>query len=176
MENITVFSNRLDESTGTVENVLEMKAKKTPWFLRFAPKAKGIVSFVQNLLSLLTRKESVRGAAVVLAGIIGLLCAPFESAQAQVLSHSVVTGVDLYTNDANDYDFSSGIGAMAISVDVFETSRRYVVWDPWPFSKGTSEIWGDSAYWYDYAWLWQDLLIGNYYTATFHEKSDPWND
>ena len=52
MENITVFSNRLDESNGIAEHVLEMKAttKKTPWHLRFAPKAKGIiVSFVQNL-------------------------------------------------------------------------------------------------------------------------------
>ena len=51
MENIPVLSNRLDESNGIVEHVLEMKAKKTPWHLRFAPKAKGLVSFVQNLLS-----------------------------------------------------------------------------------------------------------------------------
>ena len=37
MKNIFVLNNRLDESNGTVENVLEMKAtKKTPWFLRFA--------------------------------------------------------------------------------------------------------------------------------------------
>ena len=61
MRNSTVFSNRLDESNGTVEHVLEMKAKKTPWHLLFATKAKGIVSFLQNLLSPLTRKEGVRG-------------------------------------------------------------------------------------------------------------------
>ena len=29
--------NRIDESTGIVENILGMKAKKTPWHLRFAP-------------------------------------------------------------------------------------------------------------------------------------------
>ncbi len=82
MRNIPVLNHRLDESNGTVEHVLEMKAKKTPWHLLFAPKAKGIVSFVQNLLSPLTQKEGVRGgqvfaffqsaAAVVVVGI-GLL-------------------------------------------------------------------------------------------------------
>ncbi len=51
MENIPVLNNRLDESNEIVEHVLEMKAKKTPWYLLFAPKAKGLVSFVQNLLS-----------------------------------------------------------------------------------------------------------------------------
>ena len=83
MENITVFSNRLDESNGTVENVLEMKAKKTPWHLRFAPKAKGIVSFVQNLLSPLTRKESVRG---------GQLSAFFQLAAAVVVGIGLLAG------------------------------------------------------------------------------------
>ena len=73
MENIPVLSNRLDESNGIVENVLKMKAKKTPWHLRFAHKAKGLVSFVQNLLSPLTRKEGVRG---------GQLSAFFQSAAA----------------------------------------------------------------------------------------------
>ena len=83
MENITVFSNRLDESNGTVEHVLEMKAKKTPWFLRFAPKAKGLVSFVQNLLSPLTRKEGVRG---------GQLSAFFQSAAAVVVGIGLLAG------------------------------------------------------------------------------------
>ena len=80
MKNITVFSNRLDESNGIVENVLELKttAKKTPWFLRFAPKAKGLVSFVPNLL---TQKEGVRGgqlsaffqlATAVVVGVVGI--------------------------------------------------------------------------------------------------------
>ena len=114
MKNITVFSNRLDESTGIVENVLEMKAttKKAPWFLRFAPKAKGLVSFVQNLLSPLTQKEA-SAAAVVLAGIsflkakkavspvaaavvgIGLFLAPMESAQANHGDIPIVLSVSL---------------------------------------------------------------------------------
>ena len=85
MRNTTVFSNRLDESNGTVENVLEMKttAKKTPWFLRFAPKAKGLVSFVQNLLSPLTRKEGVRG---------GQLSAFFQPAAAIVVGIGLLAG------------------------------------------------------------------------------------
>ena len=85
MKNITVFSNRLDESNGTVEHVLKMKttAKKTPWFLRFATKAKCIVSFVQNLLSPLTRKEGVRG---------GPVSAFFQSAAAVVVGIGLLVG------------------------------------------------------------------------------------
>ena len=83
-------NKRLDESNGIAKNVLEMKTKKTPWFLRFAQKAKGIVSFVQNLLPHLTQKES-SAAASILVGI-GLLAAPFESAQVQILSSSHITG------------------------------------------------------------------------------------
>ena len=83
MENIPVFSNRLDESNGIVENVLEMKAKKTPWHLRFAQKAKGLVSFVQNLLSPLTRKEGVRG---------GQLSAFFQSAAVAVIGIGLLVG------------------------------------------------------------------------------------
>ena len=83
MENIPVFSNRLEESNGIVENILEMKAKKTPWFLRFVPKAKGIVSFVQNLLSPLTRKEGVRG---------GQLSAFFQSAAAAIVGIGLLAG------------------------------------------------------------------------------------
>ena len=83
MENIPVFNNRLDESNGTVENVLEMKAKKMPWHLRFAPKAKGLVSFVQNLLSPLTRKEGGRG---------GQLSAFFQLAAAVVVGIGLLAG------------------------------------------------------------------------------------
>ena len=83
MENIPVLSNRLDESNGIVEHVLEMKAKKTPWHLRFALKAKGLVSFVQNLLSPLTQKEGVRG---------GQLSAFFQSAASVVVGISLLAG------------------------------------------------------------------------------------
>ena len=85
MENIPVFSNRLDATNGIVENVLELKttAKKTPWFLRFAPKAKGLVSFVQNFLSPLTQKEGVRG---------GQVSAFFQSAAAIVVGIGLLAG------------------------------------------------------------------------------------
>lgn len=56
MKNIFVLNNRLDASNGTVENVPEMKTKKTFWLLRFAQTA-------------------------VLAGI-ALLAAPLEQAEA----------------------------------------------------------------------------------------------
>ena len=88
MENIPVFSNRLDESNGTVEHVLEMKAKKTPWHLRFAPKAKGLVSFVQNLLSPLTQKAGVRS---------GQVSAFFQPAAA-----SVIVGIGLLACSTGD--------------------------------------------------------------------------
>ena len=56
MKNIFVLNNRLDESNGTVENVPEMKTKKTTWLLRLAQTA-------------------------ILAGI-ALLAAPLEQAEA----------------------------------------------------------------------------------------------
>ena len=51
MRNITVFSNRLDESNGIVEHVLELKAKKTPWHLRFARNAVAVVFGIGLLLA-----------------------------------------------------------------------------------------------------------------------------
>ena len=75
MKNIFVLNNRLDESNGTVENVLEMKAttKKTPWFLRFAGNLKmadtiavgfGLLS---GSLSLLAESVSEGGVLLTLA-------------------------------------------------------------------------------------------------------------
>ena len=52
MRNITVFSNRLDESTGIVEHVLELKAKKTPWYLRFAGKMKTAAAVVVGVVGI----------------------------------------------------------------------------------------------------------------------------
>ena len=52
MRNITVFSNRLGESNGTVENVLELKpttTKKAPWFLRFAGKMKTMAAAIVGI-------------------------------------------------------------------------------------------------------------------------------
>ena len=62
---------------------MSTSSKKTPWHLRFAPKAKGIVSFVQNLLSPLTRKECVRG---------GQVSAFFQSAAAVVVGIGLLAG------------------------------------------------------------------------------------
>ena len=88
MRNIPVLNNRLDGFNGIVEHALEMKAKKTPWHLRFAQKAKGIVSFVQNLLSPLTQKEGVRG---------GQLSAFFQSA-----ASAVIVGIGLLVGSIGD--------------------------------------------------------------------------
>ena len=122
-----ITANRLDESNGSVENVLGMKTttEKAPCFLRFAPKAKGLVSFVQNLLSPPDAKggvccgqvfaffQSAAAAAVVLVGIgflkakkavsavaaavvgIGLFLAPIDSAQANHGDIPVVLSVSL---------------------------------------------------------------------------------
>ncbi len=49
MRNIFVLNNRLDESNGTVENVLEMKTKKMPWFLRFAGNLKMATAVVVGI-------------------------------------------------------------------------------------------------------------------------------
>ena len=124
MRNIPVLNHRLDESNGTVEHVLKMKVKKTPWYLRFAPKAKGIVSFVQNLLSPLTQKEGVRGgqlsaffqpAAAVVAGVVGvgLLASPF-----------LVLGNDEETNDAPEVSclWVANFGSIGFKVD-FDVSH-----------------------------------------------------
>ena len=181
MENITVFSNRLDESTGTVENVLEMKTKKTPWHLRFAPKAKGIVSFVQNLLSTLTQKEGVRGgqlsaffqlAAAVVVGI-GLFLAPMESVQAEtkeVLTYSLISGVIVEC-------FNDVIYYLSVSFHVFDTGSDYEVladsnlgpqglgrWDPF-------DDFNNSAYYAAQFWEFS-FPFGDYISIKFENRAD----
>ena len=49
MKNIIVLKNRLDESTEIVENTLGLKAKKTPWFLRFVGKMKAAAAIVVGI-------------------------------------------------------------------------------------------------------------------------------
>ena len=90
MRNITVFSNRLDESNGIVEHVLEMKAKKTPWHLRFAQTA-------------------------VLA-VLGLLFVPPKQAQANHGQFSTPEVTEFYfvTDEASDYDLNHGWSYLAI--------------------------------------------------------------
>ena len=51
----------------------------------------------------MTQKEAPAAAAILVG--IGLLAAPFESAQAQVLSSSHITGITLNAIDGNRYYF-----------------------------------------------------------------------
>ena len=147
MRNIPVFSNRLDESNGIVENVLEMKAKKTPWHLRFAPKAKGLVSFVQNLLSPPTQKEGVRG---------GQLSAFFQSATAAIVGIALLVGsigeVHGQSNcyppifdvclhkDSGRWESSSGLFEVDIEFRGKRWQRYEVVWH------GLKKIGGNETY------------------------------
>ena len=77
------------------------------------------VSFVSNRLHSPTQKIS---SAVV---GIGLLAAPFESAQAQVLSPSHVTGVQLWATEV-------GVYFIVVDFHAFDTSSDYVVMAVWP--------------------------------------------
>ncbi len=139
MENIPVFSNRLDESNGIVENVLEMKTtKKAPWHLRFAPKAKGLVSFVQNLLLPLTRKEGVRG---------GQVFAFFQPAAAAVVGIALLVG-------------STGDVQAACNPPIFDICFHKSSWS----SSGTAELAvefnGESGKLYEVVWHGQKLMRG----------------
>ena len=149
MENITVFSNRLDESNGTVENVPEMKAKKTPWFLRFALKAKGLASFVQNLLSPLTQKEDVRGgqlsaffqpAAAVVAGVVGIgLLVSTDEVHGQSDCYPPIYDVCLH-KDSGRWESSSGLFEVEIELEGNSFQWYEVVWH------GLKEIGGNETY------------------------------
>ena len=173
MENITVFSNRLDESTGIAEHVLEMKAKKTPWHLRFAHKAKGLVSFVQNLLSPLTRKEGGRGgqvsaffqsAAAVVVGVVGigllvgslsLLSEPVQTGPGGHNTVNVCAPVVHYVEVTND-----GSAGLRVSVD-FLRGWDMFTWVP-PSLTGLSH-WE----WYGYRFRTYDAV--RHYP---HERGD----
>ena len=61
---------------------------------------------------------------------IGLLAAPFESAQTQVLSPSHVTGVNVETVDLGGE--ALGIWRISVDFDVFDTSSDYDVAVGWP--------------------------------------------
>ena len=131
MENIPVLNHRLDESNEIVENVLEMKAKKTPWHLRFAPKAKGIVSFVQNLLSPMTRKEGGRG---------GQLSAFFQSAAA-----AVVVGIGLLVG-------STGEVQAECDPPIFDLCFHKSSWSSSGYATMWIEFEGDSDELYEVVW------------------------
>ena len=114
--------NRIDGFNGIVENALRMKAKKTPWHLRFAGKMKTAAAVVG----------------------IGLFMAPMESAQAQtqdVLTYSRISGVHVHC-------WNEVIYYVSIGFHVFDTSSDYVVWSNFPsFPFGRREDgFNDSAY------------------------------
>ena len=60
-------------------------------------------------------------AAIVAIVGAGLLAAPLEQAQAQVLSPSHITGVTLYADEVSDYDLTHGIVGIDVDIDVFDT-------------------------------------------------------
>ena len=99
------------------------------------------VSFVSNRLHSPTPKIA---SAVV---GIGLFAAPMESAQAQVLSPSHVTGVTVETIDLSGGGDALGIQKISVDFDVFDTSSDYIVDVTWPLGKYNG-IWDfpDSAY------------------------------
>ncbi len=183
MENITVLNNRLDESNGTVEHVLEMKAKKTPWHLRFAPKAKGIiVSFVQNLLSPLTQKEGVRGgqlsaffqsAAAVVVGIgllVGSLSLLAEPVQTGPGGHNTVNVCAPVISSITVHD--DGSAGLRVSVD-FSHGWEMFTWLP-PSVTGLSH-WE----WYGYIFRTTDAVLHNPlergdFSETFSYFSSRW--
>ena len=150
MENITVFSNRLDESNEIVEHVLEMKAKKTPWHLRFARKMKTAAAVVG----------------------IGLFLAPMESVQGQtkeVLTYSAISGV--YVECFNDV-----IYYLSVVFHVFDTSSDYEVWSlgnlrPWGIDSRELKTFNDSAY---YSAKYWDLSLpfGHFISIKFVNFAD----
>ena len=152
-----VFSNRLDESNGTVENILEMKTtKKTPWHLRFAGKMK-------------------TAAAVVAAVVgIGLFLAPMESAQAEktkdVLTYSAISGVHVAC-------FNGVIYYLSVYFHVFDTSSDYDVWSvgnllPGGFTDYQElETFNNSAYYAAQYWN-LSLPFGDYIGIKFYNSAD----
>ena len=126
---------------------LSAKPTKTPWFLRFAPTVKGIVSLVENLLPSLTQKEASTAAAV-LAGI-DLLAAPMEQ---QAQAQSDLPEVILW-----DWDIMTS-GEFDIEVVHSGGSGTAWVWPKYCWSGGYKKVprsWGPSVRWinaedYDY--------------------------
>ena len=148
MENITVFSNRLDESNGIVENVLEMKAKKMPWHLRFAGKMKTAAAVVG----------------------IGLFLASMEKAQAEktkdVLTYSAISGVHVAC-------FNGVIYEIQVRFHVFDTSSDYDVVSigPWfPYYR-EEDTFNDSAY-YIAQFREVNLPFGDHILILFRNKHD----
>ena len=120
-------------------------------------------------------------AAIVAIVGAGLLAAPLEQAQAQVLSPSHITGVTLYAAEASDYDLTYGFVGIDVDIDVFDTSAildpslAYDVWVffPWPSFRQWIRNFGNSAYRTESEYYFPPLPAGDYYTVKFYKVDDP---
>ena len=108
-------------------------------------------------------------AAIVAIVGAGLLAAPLEQAEAQVLSPSHISGITLETS-------SFGIHCISVDFHVFDTSSDYVVrcWWPSPDRLRTylHPDFDESAYWTDLECYFFPLPFGNYYTVEFEMEDD----
>ena len=117
-------------------------------------------------------------AAIVAIVGAGLLAAPLEQAQAQVLSPSHITGVTLEC--VHPSDATSGIWSISVDIDVFDTSSDYDVrvWWPGLIFFVIEENFGSSAYRTVFSPPFDFFIpplvgdYGNYYTVKFEKNSD----
>jgi len=120
-------------------------------------------------------------AAIVAIVGAGLLVAPLEQAQAQVLSPSHITGVTLYAAEASDYDLTHGFVGIDVDIDVFDTGAildpalayDVLVYFPWPSFRREIRNFGNSAYRTESAYYFPPLPAGDYYTVKFYKVGDP---
>ena len=122
-------------------------------------------------------KKTAAIAAIV--GGAGLLAAPLEQAEAQVLSPSGFSGVTLEC--VHPSDATSGIVGISVDIHVFDTGAIVdpndtydvdVWWPWWGWDRirnfGNSSIRTESAYYF----FWP-LPAGDYYTVKFYKVGDP---
>ena len=119
-------------------------------------------------------------AAIVAIVGAGLLAAPLEQAQAQVLSPSAINEVTLWVPDGKSA--ASGISAIILDIHVFDTSAildpdlAYAVEVYWPVAGDRDLIrnFGDRAVRTEYSWYYFPALpAGNTYTVKFYMADDP---
>lgn len=124
------------------------------------------VSFVSNRLHFPTQKIA---SAVV---GIGLFTAPFESAQAQVLSPSHVIGVQLWSTEV-------GVYFIVVDFHAFDTSSDYVVMAVWPDGIEVAFSFWNRAY-PVLGWSFLNpLAFGDYHECRFYRDdvgSSDWID
>ena len=116
-------------------------------------------------------------AAIVAIVGAGLLAAPLEQAQAQVLSPSHITGVTLEC--VHPSDVTSGIVGIDVHIDVFDTGAilddalayDVLVWWPREYFWEIDNF-GNSAYRTESAYYFPPLPAGDYYHVKFFKSDD----